>query len=75
MPGFFMSQDCHRQNGNVLRRGFYCSAEKARRHGRRAASLQAADNAKVMRELQFRHVGGTPIHAGAPHSDPGWPQN
>jgi hypothetical protein len=24
--------------------------------GRRVTSLQAADNAKVMRELQFRHV-------------------
>jgi hypothetical protein len=26
--------------------------------GRRVTSLQAADNAKVMGELQFRHVGG-----------------
>jgi hypothetical protein len=34
----------------IVRRG------RARRHGRRVTSLQAADNAKVMRELQFRHV-------------------
>jgi hypothetical protein len=50
---------------DVLRRGFVRRA-RACRHRRRVTSLQAADNAEVMGELQFRHVAGTPSHAGAP---------
>ncbi len=44
-PGFELADD------RVVRRA------RAHRHGRRVTSLQSADNAKVMGELQFRHVG------------------